>query len=317
MVKTRDLGVFYLLTFLLLGLIPLLSGVFNNGSMDFSSAATRATEATGIEWTSNIVSVFRLSLSEPVLFLTLLGSMAPFLAAVLVLGYLRNNSLWLRFMCRLKPYQNVSLARAAFTYLSIFILLTPMLFITLEIRQATGGNYVSGSTLTFSLIPALLMIAFLDQGALLEELGWRGFAGPEMQEQGRNPLTVAIVIGLAWGLWHLPRDITTGVIERLGLVSYLFAFLPSFLLGTVSASIIAAYFMNRLGGSVIPAIIVHGISNDALGISGTASIVEALTPYHQITKNGLQALIAIMLVGFAGTTLGLNNQPPTTTTRSS
>ena len=146
---------------------------------------------------------------------------------------------------------------------------------------------------------------FLDQGAVLEELGWRGFATPELQDAGVAPLKVAVIVGICWGLWHLPRDITTGVIERLGLSSYLALYLPSFVLGTISVSVIASYFMNRLGGSVIPAIVVHGITNDAVGLSGTASIVEALTPYHQITKNLPLALIAVVLVIYSGRSLGM------------
>ena len=67
----------------------------------------------------------------------------------------------------------------------------------------------------------------------------------------RIMLVAALIIGLCWGLWHLPRDITTGVIDRLGFATYLLQFLPSFVLGTVAVSVIAAYFMNRLGGSLL------------------------------------------------------------------
>ena len=153
---------------------------------------------------------------------------------------------------------------------------------------------------------AFLTIAFLDQGAIFEELGWRGFATPELQERGMNPLKVAIIIGICWGLWHLPRDITTGVIERLGVLSYLFLYLPSFLLGTISVSIIASFYMNKFEGSVIPAIMIHGITNDAIGFAGKASIMEALTPYHQITKAIPFAIIALILFKISGPILNWN-----------
>ena len=155
------------------------------------------------------------------------------------------------------------------------------------------------------LVGTIVLLSLVDQGALLEELGWRGFMQPEMQKLALSPLAVAVIVGLAWGLWHLPRDITTGVIERLGPVVYLFQFLPAFVLGTISVSIIAIFFCNRLGGSVIPAIIVHGVTNDALGLSGSASITEALTPFHQITKNLPFAVIAGLTVWFSGVRLGL------------
>ena len=165
-------------------------------------------------------------------------------------------------------------------------------------RVAVGGLRVG-----VALLPAVLAIALFDQGALLEEVGWRGLAQPEMQRHG-SPLSAAMIVGVAWGLWHLPRDITTGVIERLGYVDYALLFLPSFVLGTVAVSVIAAFFMNRLGGSIIPAIIIHGLTNDAVGLSGGASISEALTPYHQITKNLPFAVIAAGIVWFSGRELG-------------
>jgi len=173
-----------------------------------------------------------------------------------------------------------------------------------ELRSILGVEYERGTEIGFSILPAILMIALLDQGALLEEVGWRGFAGPELQNLLQKPVYAAILVGVCWGLWHLPRDITTGVIDRLGLVPYLTLFLPSFLLGTVSVSIISCYFMNKLGGSIVAAVIIHGITNDAIGISGSASIVEALTPLHQITKNLPFAIVAIVLVYVCGVELG-------------
>ena len=67
------------------------------------------------------------------------------------------------------------------------------------------------------LIGALLAAAFLDQGGVLEELGWRGFALHELQAGSLSPLGEAVLVGIAWGLWHVPRDVTWGVVERLGL----------------------------------------------------------------------------------------------------
>jgi hypothetical protein len=306
--KFKSFAIFFSLTFLLLGLIPLFSALLNDGSMNFADAARRASQETGLEWTSNLVVVLRLSLVEPILILTLLGSAVPAIAAILILLYLRDGARWKSFLGRLKPFRNTPALNAAALYGSIFLILVPCLFAVLLIRQATGGDYVGSVTsISLTLVPALLAIAFLDQGAVLEELGWRGFATPDLQDAGVPPLKVAIIIGVCWGLWHLPRDITTGVIERLGISSYLALYLPSFILGTIAISVIASYFMNRLGGSVIPAIVVHGITNDAVGLSGTASIVEALTPYHQITKNLPLALIAVALVIYSGRSLGMTH----------
>ena len=76
------------------------------------------------------------------------------------------------------------------------------------------------------------------------------------------------------------------------------------MLGTQSTFIIIGYFMNRTGGSVLPAIMIHGICNDAVGIAGEATMVVALTPYHQLTQNIPFAIFAALLVVIHGKDLG-------------
>ena len=63
--KHKSFLYYYLLTFLLLGFIPILSLIFNDGSMNFDQAATRASKETGLEWTSNLLVMIRLILAEP------------------------------------------------------------------------------------------------------------------------------------------------------------------------------------------------------------------------------------------------------------
>jgi uncharacterized protein len=138
----------------------------------------------------------------------------------------------------------------------------------------------------------------------LEEIGWRGYAQPALQALLATPLKAALIVGIAWGLWHLPRDVVGGVIGRLGFVQYAFLYLPSFLLGTISVSIVAAYFMNRTGGSLLAGIMVHGLANDAVGLAGAVELNVALTPYHQITQNALFFLFAVVLISMSGQQLG-------------
>lgn len=306
--KYKSFRLFYLLTFLLLGLIPLLALLFNDGSMDFDAIADKASKATGLDWTSNLLVIIRLIAQEPLLLLLLFGSLVPAIAAILTLAFSKRERKWRDFFGRLHPARDRKWLPTLGLYGEIFILMILGLLVTFGLRNLTGGNYAwSENLLGWQLIPSILVIAFLDQGAILEELGWRGFATPELQEKGMNPLRVAILIGICWGLWHVPRDVTTGVIERLGWASYIFMYLPSFLLGTITVSVIASYYMNKLGGSVIPAIVVHGITNDAIGLSGAASIVEALTPYHQFTRAIPFAIIAIIFWKRSGSNLNWEN----------
>jgi hypothetical protein len=290
---------FYGLSFLLLALIPLSAILFNEGSMDFGAAAVRASTETGVPWNSNLVNVIRLCLAEPTVWMLVFGSSVPGLAGFLVMIFTYDASRWRDLGRRLHPGAGIDLSAQIKNYLLIPALLLPTLFLSLWLRQNTGGApSFNPDLLGWAIIPAILSVALLDQGAVLEELGWRGYAAPALEERGVSMLKAAIVIGIAWGLWHVPRDVTTGVIERLGFASYLLLYIPGFFAGTISVSIIIAYFMQRMNGSLIPAIVIHGISNDAIGISGSVSIVEALTPYYQITGALPKVAVAATLVFF-------------------
>jgi len=59
--------------------------------------------------------------------------------------------------------------------------------------------------LTPAYTPNLFLVGVLFgvPAGLLEEIGWTGFAFPKMSSQ-HNPLAASILLGLLWGLWHLP-----------------------------------------------------------------------------------------------------------------
>ncbi|WP_418606760.1 CPBP family intramembrane glutamic endopeptidase [Georgenia sp. SUBG003] len=66
-----------------------------------------------------------------------------------------------------------------------------------------------GHDLELSLLPervpgmlgTFLLVATVGGG--LEEIGWRGFALPR-SEAVRSPVAATLLVGLAWGLWHVP-----------------------------------------------------------------------------------------------------------------
>lgn len=111
-----------------------------------------------------------------------------------------------------------------------------------------------------TLLAAWVVALFMNQGGLLEELGWRGFGWPYLARKLANPLVAAIVLGTLWALWHFPREVppllggqNTVPIMLLGQVLFITI--------CISMTIVAVYFVNLAGGSVWPAIIVHGSFN--------------------------------------------------------
>ncbi len=303
----RRFWAFSALTLVLLALVPGLSAL-TGVSMDFAPLAQKASEATGVPWTSNLWDVARLALAEPGLWLLPVGSLVPTLAALVVLAAGRDATAWREFMQRWRPLglSGRPMTSELGSYALLFVSIPVCLWVAYLLRAwIAPGEFVRPEGLfSWGLLSALAFAALLDQGAVLEEGGWRGYAQPLLQERLLDPLRAAILVGVVWSLWHVPRDVVTGVIERLGLVSYLFLYLPSFTLGTVGVSVVAAWFMNRLGGSLIPAIMIHGLANDSVGISGLTTIERALTPDAQLTRALPTLVLAAGLVAISGRQLG-------------
>jgi membrane protease YdiL (CAAX protease family) len=105
---------------------------------------------------------------------------------------------------------------------------------------------------------------FMNQGGLLEELGWRGFAWPYLARKFATPLTAAVVLGVCWALWHFPRELPLLLTGQNTLPNLLLG-QSRFILACISMTIVAVYFVNLAGGSVWPAIMVHGSFNMIYG----------------------------------------------------
>lgn len=297
----KAFALFAALSFLLLALIPLLAALIPNITMDFAKAGASAEAETGIAWTSSLLNVTRLAFVEPSLWLLILAAAVPSLAAILIVWTLSGSrSVW-DLLARFSPfYRRSDEERNIFTayiVLPVFLIIATLLIrIIRTMLWADAGTHVF-QPLNISLLIPVIIYAFLDQGAVLEELGWRGFAGPSLEACGYGWLAAAICVGILWGLWHVPRDVVSSVPSNLGWGVYAFIYLPAFTLKCVAVSVAAAAAMKVAGGSIWPAIIAHGITNDAVGLGGQASIDVALTPAHQIS-GALPVCIAAFLTVF-------------------
>ena len=97
--------------------------------------------------------------------------------------------------------------------------------------------------------PALGAMAFMVILGPVEELGWRGFALPLLQRR-YPPLGAALVLGVIWGLWHLPAFFLSGTPQSA------WGFTP-FLVGAVALSVIVTPLFNVSRGSILLAAFYH------------------------------------------------------------
>ncbi len=98
-------------------------------------------------------------------------------------------------------------------------------------------------------MPLGIMLVLLVYIGLGEEIGWRGFALPRFQESF-GVLGGSIATGVFWALWHLPLFLMPGS-SQYGHSVLLFIYLLT------CWTIPMAVFVDKSGGSVIPAILFH------------------------------------------------------------
>jgi uncharacterized protein len=100
---------------------------------------------------------------------------------------------------------------------------------------------------------ALFLVFIFPGSAGGEEIGWRGFALPHLQAD-RSALGASIVLGVVWGVWHLPLYLTGADSRPLSLFA-------AWVLITVAASVIYTSIYNGTGGSLLIVVLFHAASN--------------------------------------------------------
>lgn len=120
-------------------------------------------------------------------------------------------------------------------------------------------------------------------GAFMEELGWRGFALPRLQNKN-NALVASIILGLIWGAWHIPSIM---YVEGTDVLNMVWA-----VVNTVSVTILFTWLFNNTRGSLLLVTLFHmsiQYSENFLGVIPTQ------------TANLLKWVVAIIVVVAAGT----------------
>lgn len=142
-----------------------------------------------------------------------------------------------------------------------------------------------------------LMALFTNQGGLLEELGWRGYAWPVLVRKLQQPLVAAVVLGVAWALWHLPREIVPVLTGQFQLSRFLVE-QGLFIVSCIGMTIVAVAFVNHAGGSVLPAIMVHGVLNYLyLGFETGQAGVRSNFTWEPVVLWAVAAAVTLLAVG--------------------
>jgi uncharacterized protein len=190
-----------------------------------------------------------LALIHPFSFvLLLLGNSMPSLLGILLTALFSGKS------GLGELFRRLGRVRVPLIWYAVVLLLLPVLWLV-----AVGVPTLLGlATITFALSGFIVVAGFV--AGLEEELGWRGFALPRLQ--ARQPaLSASLLLGVLWGLWHLPLRIAFGLpLTAAGLVQFIF-----FLLMITAEAVLFTWVYNNTKGSLFLMVLLHAVGNIALG----------------------------------------------------
>ncbi len=296
---------FWLLAFLIgFAAITLMSVPYDINEV--MGALDEAQKELNLNYFSILLSIV-VAKKYPILILAIFFPAAPTAAALLMCAYRGGKKAVLNLLSRYKPWRAGVTAKEGITLYAV--LLFAEIMVTFALIALAGVNH--GATEVDRIIGFLrldaplvffglfLLATTTEMGAFYEELGWRGYGYPVLVGRMGSPLKAAVVLGVFWALWHFPREIPF-LLEGAPIGQFLVD-QADFVLGSVSLTILIVYFVNRLGGSIIPAILIHGWSNYILDATSGAG-GELRHPFD--TFSVVKIIIAAVVVVLAGSNLG-------------
>lgn len=185
--------------------------------------------------------------------LLMAGTFGPSVAAVLLIVLSRGRSglrseLAAQWRWRL-PF---------FSWALILFGPTLIVLAAIVIAQALGapGGQWNDPGQLFLILPVFAYVVILG-GPLGEEFGWRGFALPRL-EQHIHPTAAVVLLGLMWGLWHLPLFWIEGTVQQQ-------VPLTAFLAQITVTSVIYGWLWNVTRS--LPAVVaIHAATNTTVGL---------------------------------------------------
>ncbi len=185
----------------------------------------------------------------------IIGAFAPLLAAITLIARDEGRKGIKAFFGRaldfhIKPvYIIIALALPLLIHVLAHYL---ALALGLDVAQTLFPSEISVSPVILAIPYFFLMLVI---GGGQEEFGWRGYAQEPLQEK-IGVIPASLVIGVIWGIWHLPLWFMAGDLHSA------YSFL-AFVMMTTSISLIYAWLYKSSGKKLIVVMFFHAMSNTA------------------------------------------------------
>ena len=135
-----------------------------------------------------------------------------------------------------------------------------------------------------------VLVVFTPTFILSEEIGMRGYLLPKLLGLGTN--RALLLVGLIWGLWHLPLFYLTSLFPT----GNPLIFVPLVIATIVAASFLFGYFRIATG-SVWPGAVAHAVHNSLVDTLGalTATSSPVLVSLYLVGDNGILIVLSTAL----------------------
>jgi membrane protease YdiL (CAAX protease family) len=182
-------------------------------------------------------------------------------------------------------------------YLFIILGVPALILLGVIIQPGTLANFQGFPPSILVSYPLYFAVVFIGVG-LPEEIGWRGFALPRMQQRF-GPFWSSVILGILWSFWHLlyfllpdhgggPGTSFTAMITNIAI----------FTLMVMAITFIFTWVFNHTGGSVFIASLVHA-AIDAPQLVWLPLFLEVGTSNSTTGETSLNLALLITFGAFA------------------
>lgn len=218
------------------------------------------------------------------LVLLLLGSLVPSTVAILLVAVVHGKAGVRKLLGRLLLW------RVGVGWWVAVVLLSALSVGAVGLSVLFGGESPD-VTATIPGAVFLLIFSIVPGSAGGEEIGWRGFALPHLQAV-RSALGASVVLGVAWGVWHLPLYLSGADFRP-------FSLFAPWVAAAVAASVVYTWIYNGTSGSLLLVVLFHAASNVFLTVFLVDPFDDEVTRPFLIYV-AMMILVACAVVAVAG-----------------
>jgi len=263
--------------------------------------------AYAISWILWIPAVLYIKLVLPagqdpggLMFAMLLGTFSPTIAAIIMTGFLDGKPGVKKLLAKFLVW------RVGFRWWLVTFLIAPVAILAaMGIYTLQGGNlgqFDLSQWLVVLLGPVFALPFFVG-----EELGWRGYALPRLQQK-YSALWSSVIVGVMWTFWHAPAYWAPEGTAISGQPVTLFA-VGWYLILTIGISILATFIYNNTKGSVLLAVLFHGMYTGPNIFPLFPDIsTTALNQVIKLAVIPIWILVVLLIARFGAAHLSRNNE---------